>query len=150
MIRIFLELVMHNGQDFLKDFISGEIIVFLEGDFWIEAMLIAKSAENANENFIFHDIDDKLEKYIPENANETKKFSSGDKTDKTKDYWNWTDEQFETWLIKKIGEEEAKKLLDEGINQTFLSKLTETNLKLVGLKFNSIFLLLDEIKNLLE
>jgi hypothetical protein len=53
-------------------------------------------------------------------------------------------------LIKKIGEEEAKKLLDEGINQTFLSKLTETNLKLMGLKFNSIFLLLDEIKNLLE
>jgi hypothetical protein len=91
-----------------------------------------------------------LEKYIPEKANETKKFWSGDKTDKTKDYWNWTDEQFETWLIKKIGEEEAKKLLDEGINQTFLSKLTETNLKLMGLKFNSIFLLLDEIKNLLE
>jgi hypothetical protein len=52
-----IRLIMHKGEDFLKDFISGEIRVFLEGDFWIEAMLIAKSAENANEKFIFHDID---------------------------------------------------------------------------------------------
>ena len=38
-----IKLIIQNGKDFIKDYISGEIRVYQDGDFWIEALLFPKS-----------------------------------------------------------------------------------------------------------
>jgi hypothetical protein len=73
-----IKLIIQNGDDFIKNFISGEIRVYQDGDFWIEALLFPKSFSKSKIEVPFEKIDGKLEKYFPIST-DSKKFWSGEK-----------------------------------------------------------------------
>jgi hypothetical protein len=142
--KIFrIKLICLNGNDFQKDFISGEIRVYEDGDFWIEAVLLLQDYHVAQKEFEFGGVDKNFEVLIP-NSNhlQKKKFWSKDKNYLTKgddqswtkdEVYSWTKDEVHSWLKKIIDEDEANILLHERIDGPTFIELTDDDLKNLNL-----------------
>ena len=144
----------------MQDFISGEIRVYEDGDFWIEALIFPQSFIKSTKNFQFENIDEELEKYFP-SSNETKNFWSGEKENKEQknnhvlnwkidNVLNWTIDDVYKRLVEdlKIDENEAKILKEQFISGNVLVDLNEDDLKEMNLKVGTRKQLVQQIKNI--
>jgi hypothetical protein len=136
-----IKLTCLNGNDFKKDFISGEIRVHKDGDFWIEAVLLLQNYHVAEKGFEFGDVDKKLKDFIPHSNHLKKKiFWSIDEN-----YLSWTKDDVLNWLKKIIDEDEANILWQERIDGATLVELTDDDLKNMNLSLFARKKLLKEI-----